>query len=343
METRKLICLLGLVLLIPGGALLRNVIQRLLTKRVFVGSAVPGGVWPHFAPICGLERRIPLNLYVTNRNLSAHEYRLLIEMVMRTGKEVINISYFNDTAARALLSDTCGSEVLRAYDCIRPPAFKADLWRYCVLWGKGGVYLDAGDVITVPLQDLVAPCDTNVLVRDRCRPLLKRLPDQPDECKTGSVVQISFLAAAKGSALMRCAIDEIIRHVSGHMYFDDPLKPTGPLLLGKCLERMHADGTLGEDYRMDLYFDGDEHAIKREFDNKAVIKTKATCNPKGEGKDSCSAVEAQSGYIPSYASAWASRQMYSCPKRPHAAGGGANEKAGGRAATRKADRLSAIA
>jgi len=62
-----------------------------------------------------------------------------------------------------------------------------------------------------------------------------------------------------------------------------------------------------------------------------------------EMTEQLSAVEAQSGYIPSYASAWASRQMYSCPKRPHAAGGANEKAAGGRAATRKADRLSAIA
>jgi mannosyltransferase OCH1-like enzyme len=31
---------------------------------------------------------------------------------------------------------------LYAFDKLKPGAYKADLWRYCILYKKGGIYLD---------------------------------------------------------------------------------------------------------------------------------------------------------------------------------------------------------
>jgi mannosyltransferase OCH1-like enzyme len=33
-------------------------------------------------------------------------------------------------------------EILKAYDSLKPYAFKSDLWRYCVLYIHGGIYMD---------------------------------------------------------------------------------------------------------------------------------------------------------------------------------------------------------
>ena len=31
----------------------------------------------------------------------------------------------------------------KAFETLRPGAFKADLWRYAILWGCGGIYVDS--------------------------------------------------------------------------------------------------------------------------------------------------------------------------------------------------------
>ena len=49
---------------------------------------------------------------------------------------------FNDDECRAFIAREYPSDVLDAYDNLIPTAFKADLWRYCVLYMYGGVYLD---------------------------------------------------------------------------------------------------------------------------------------------------------------------------------------------------------
>jgi hypothetical protein len=49
---------------------------------------------------------------------------------------------FNDDACRDFLSVTFPTDVVNAYDSLIPTAFKADLWRYCILYMFGGVYMD---------------------------------------------------------------------------------------------------------------------------------------------------------------------------------------------------------
>ena len=50
---------------------------------------------------------------------------------------------FCDSDCRSFIAREYPPDVLMAYDRLIPTAFKADLWRYCVLYKYGGVYLDA--------------------------------------------------------------------------------------------------------------------------------------------------------------------------------------------------------
>lgn len=49
---------------------------------------------------------------------------------------------FNDDACREFLVSTFPPDVVYAYDLLIPSAFRADLWRYCILYMFGGVYMD---------------------------------------------------------------------------------------------------------------------------------------------------------------------------------------------------------
>ena len=65
---------------------------------------------------------------------------------------------YDDQECRDFLVAHFEPDVVAAYDRLIPGAFRADLWRYCVLWVYGGVYLDikyecVGDF---RLDDLVA-------------------------------------------------------------------------------------------------------------------------------------------------------------------------------------------
>jgi len=49
---------------------------------------------------------------------------------------------FNDADCRSFIENEYPLDVVYAYDQLIPTAFKADLWRYCILYKYGGVYLD---------------------------------------------------------------------------------------------------------------------------------------------------------------------------------------------------------
>jgi len=49
---------------------------------------------------------------------------------------------FDDAECRAFIEREFPDDVVCAYDRLIPTAFKADLWRYCILYKYGGVYLD---------------------------------------------------------------------------------------------------------------------------------------------------------------------------------------------------------
>ena len=59
----------------------------------------------------------------------------------RVGVDCIHY-LFHDQDCRAFIEREYPPEVLMAYDRLIPTAFKADLWRYCVLYKYGGAYLD---------------------------------------------------------------------------------------------------------------------------------------------------------------------------------------------------------
>ena len=58
--------------------------------------------------------------------------------------------YYDDAALEASMAGLDASlaaagvpGALEAFRALRPGAFKADLWRYCVIWACGGVYVDS--------------------------------------------------------------------------------------------------------------------------------------------------------------------------------------------------------
>ena len=65
---------------------------------------------------------------------------------------------FNDDACREFLAMTFPTDVVYAYDRLIPTAFKADLWRYCILYMFGGVYMDIKykwNSDTVTIRDVI--------------------------------------------------------------------------------------------------------------------------------------------------------------------------------------------
>ena len=75
--------------------------------------------------------------------------------------------FFDKTARRDFIKDHFPKKVLDAYDTLIPGAYKADLWRYCVLYVNGGVYADCKLFLCNKLDMLLDPNTKFTSVKDR--------------------------------------------------------------------------------------------------------------------------------------------------------------------------------
>lgn len=114
-------------------------------------------------------------------------------------------------------------EVLEAYQTLVPKAFKADLWRYCVLYREGGVYMDIDFVAQVPLSDILHPEDVFVSVKDRAKMV--------GEC----AVYQAFIACAPQLPAMKYVLDFCVQNILKRASPSSCLAVTGPIAFGQAI------------------------------------------------------------------------------------------------------------
>ena len=204
---------------------------------------------------------IPSVLYKTGpHDEPPLEIKNLFEKIKKDNPEY-TIKYFNDTQSRNFIKKNFDKKVLNAYDKLIPGAFKADLFRYCVLYQNGGVYGDLSQTYLVPLNKLVDRHHDNlVLVRDRF------LSSFPFVAKHG--VQISFMAAIPKLKIFMNTINQIVENVKNNYYGTNPLTITGPLLFRNILDKENTP------FRLELEQTGIGGYIKNIITGESVIKTK---------------------------------------------------------------------
>ena len=85
---------------------------------------------------------IPLHLYTCWHTkelppLMRENYNYLIE-----SNPLICFHLYNEFDCREFIKNNFDNDVLEAYDSLIPCSYKSDLWRYCVLYINGGIYMD---------------------------------------------------------------------------------------------------------------------------------------------------------------------------------------------------------
>ena len=125
---------------------------------------------------------------------------------------------FDDTDCRDFIKNHYGGVVLNAYDILIPGAYKADLWRYCVLFKLGGVYLDI-KYRCINGFKLLSVIDEEHFVKDR------------DDEKYGLRVYNAFMICRPLNEIMRKCIMKVVENVRTKFYGNTPLYPTGPSMM----------------------------------------------------------------------------------------------------------------
>ena len=196
----------------------------------------------------------------------------LVESFRRSGWEY---KFYSDDDALNFLSTHFPVEVRDAYAALRPGAFKADLFRYCVLLIHGGVYADVDILLESNLDHSVAPDVGFMVPMDEVgavtqhstifkKPagmltslLLSRLLRQPGKpVNRRMCLWNGFIAAAPGHPFLIKAIETVVNQVRNRftavdtdaafcpnpelsiLHAFDVLFTAGPCLLGSSINRV---------------------------------------------------------------------------------------------------------
>ena len=92
-----------------------------------------------------------------------------------------NFEFYDDLRMNNYMKTNWGSHpIFEIYDKVRFGAAKADIWRYCVLFEYGGVYLDIDAVLNFKLSSI--PVDINELISFEANSILENISfDFPDD------------------------------------------------------------------------------------------------------------------------------------------------------------------
>lgn len=132
------------------------------------------------------------------------------------------LRYFTDAACRQHVEAHFDTSVVQAYDSLIPSAYKADLWRMCVLYTHGGIYGDVSQKVLIPI-DVNARAAHMVLVKDR------------NICNNVNSIQISFMACAPRSPVLNYIIERITEGIHRKHMGRCALDITGPVAFGTHL------------------------------------------------------------------------------------------------------------
>jgi mannosyltransferase OCH1-like enzyme len=134
---------------------------------------------------------------------------------------------FDDDDCRRFIQTHFNNDVLEAFDTLIPGAYKADLWRYCVLYIHGGIYLDIKYQIVEGFR-LIVLTEKEHFVCDREENGIQGIYNGVMVCKQGNPI------------LLQC-IQQIVKNVKDRFYGLNYLQPTGPQLLSLFLDPSHKD------------------------------------------------------------------------------------------------------
>lgn len=218
-------------------------------------ASFPPCNWPELATRSS-QCKIPKILHQTWTALPLP--KKMRESVVRLRLENPDFQYcfYSDEDCRSFIASHFEPEVLFAFDHLRPGAFRADLFRYCVLYVHGGVYLD-----------IKFECVSNFKLRYLCAGESVYVLDRDVARGTAGVYQ-GLLASLPLNPVLRRAIRDVVLCVCTERYFFEDVKTvpwarilayTGPILLGQYFleyDKRSWDFTFDEDifYKKSVVF-----------------------------------------------------------------------------------------
>jgi mannosyltransferase OCH1-like enzyme len=135
---------------------------------------------------------------------------------LKTNNPEFEFFLFDDNECRSFIETHFDEEVVNAFDTLVPGAYKADLWRYCVLYIHGGIYLDVKYKCVNDFR-LISLTEKEWFVKDMET--------------SGKGIYNALMISKPKNPLYKQFIDKVTYNVQNRYYGDSSLSPTGPNML----------------------------------------------------------------------------------------------------------------
>jgi mannosyltransferase OCH1-like enzyme len=169
---------------------------------------------------------IPLNIFQTwhTKNLPPFMTKN-IENLQKMNPE-FKYQLFDDNDCYDFIKMNYSKDILDAYILLKPSAYKADLWRYCILYKYGGIYLD------IKFESV----DDFKLIT------LKKELFVQDNIHDG-IYNGFMICQPNNDILLRC-INKIINNVKNRYYGNDPFCVTGSKMMYDLFDKKEKNNLL---------------------------------------------------------------------------------------------------
>lgn len=149
---------------------------------------------------------IPKNIFQTWKTKKISSELKKITNTWKINNSSYEYYFYDDRECEFFIKDNFDKDVFYAYKKIIPGAFKADLWRVCMLYKFGGFYCDLDTICLGSIDNFVnektkfiAPVDLN------------------NECSTGHNLFNSFIGSVKNSEVMKFCIERITHNAHNNI------------------------------------------------------------------------------------------------------------------------------
>lgn len=128
--------------------------------------------------------------------------------------EGYTLFYFDDEDCQQSIIDSHDNRLIYAYNNLIPTAFKADLWRYYMLYKYGGIYVDFSHNVLKSYDEIIID-KQEVFVKDKCE----------------NGIYNALMCSINNNEVFNEAIKVVCKNVEDKVYKESILEITGPVLL----------------------------------------------------------------------------------------------------------------
>jgi len=150
----------------------------------------------------------------------SNEFQSIID-TWKTYNPEYKYAIYDNTDCEEFIEKHFHKRVSDAYKRILPGAFKADLWRYCVLYIYGGVYVDIDTECLGKLDDFLNDEKIEFMT--------------PIDLDQGYKLFNTFICSVPNSPILLNCIQRIVHNVENNILPSDRLDFSGPGILGRSV------------------------------------------------------------------------------------------------------------